>query len=86
LSKWTPRNGFKKVKRYRLQTNEYDWKKQIHWPKLSKNADLEKLMREFGCTDDYVAEYPINNPEDRRRIGKLISGAGQARTYTAGIK
>jgi hypothetical protein len=32
-------------------------------------------MREFGCTNDDVAEYPINDPEARRRIGELISAA-----------
>jgi len=51
---------------------------QTRSPKPSKNADLERLMREFGCTNDEVAEYPINDPEARLRIGKLISAAVQA--------
>ena len=51
-------------------------KEQIRWH--SKNSDLERLMREFGCTHDDVAEYPINDLEARRRIGKLISAAVQA--------
>ncbi len=63
-------------------------KEQIRWPEPSKNPDLERLMREFGCTNDYIADYPINDPEARRRIAKLISGAvqGHPRPYTAGLK
>ena len=53
-------------------------KEQIRWPDHSKNSNLERLMREFGCTNDDVAEYPINDPEARRRIGELISAAVQA--------
>ena len=34
-------------------------------------------MREFGCTNNEVAEYPINDPEASLRIGKLISAAVQ---------
>jgi hypothetical protein len=51
--------------------------KQFLWSESSKNVDLERLMREFGCSNDYVAEYPMNDPEARRRIGTLISGALQ---------
>ena len=50
-------------------------KEQIRWLDNSKNSNLERLMREFGCTNDDVAEYP---PEAGRRIGKLISAAVQA--------
>ena len=53
-------------------------KEQIRWLDHSKNSDLVRLMREFGCTNDDVAEYPINDAEARRRIGKLISAAVQA--------
>jgi hypothetical protein len=53
-------------------------KEQIRWTDHSKTSDLERLMREFGCTDDDVAEYPIDNPEARRRIGELISAAVRA--------
>ena len=34
-------------------------------------------MLEFGCTNNEVAEYPINDPEASLRIGKLISAAVQ---------
>ncbi len=51
-------------------------KEQIRWH--SKNSDLERLMREFGCANNDVAEYPINDPEASLRIGKLISAAVQA--------
>ena len=34
-------------------------------------------MREFGCTNNEVAEYPINDPEASLRIGKLICAAVQ---------
>jgi hypothetical protein len=59
-----------------------------HVQKPSKNVDLERLMRVLSCSDDYVSEYPINDKETRRRIGKLISDAmqGHARQYTAGLK
>jgi hypothetical protein len=62
--------------------------KQLRTPKPSKNADLEKLMREFGCTNNDIADYPINDLEARRRIGELISGAvqGHSRQYTVGFK
>ena len=56
--------------------------------RLSKRSDLGRLMREFGCADGVIADYPINDPEARRRIGKLICGAMQdhARPYSVGIK
>jgi hypothetical protein len=62
-------------------------KKQVHWPEPSKNADLERLMREFGCSNDYVADYAVDL-NARRSIGELISGAvqGRDRSYTAGLK
>ena len=55
--------------------------KQVNWPKPSKHTDLERLMREFGCTNNEIADYPINDPEACCRIGKLISDAvhGNAR-------
>ena len=49
--------------------------KQLRTPEPSKNADLEKLIREFGCTNNDIADYPINDREARWRIGKLISAA-----------
>ncbi len=52
--------------------------KQLRGSELSKNADLERLMREFGSLEDCVADYPINNRETRRRIGELINGAVQS--------
>ena len=44
-------------------------------PKPSKHAGLERLMREFGCTNNDIADYPINDRKARWRIGKLISAA-----------
>jgi hypothetical protein len=35
-------------------------------------------MREFGCTNNEVPEYPIDDAETGLRIGKLISDAVQA--------
>jgi hypothetical protein len=52
--------------------------KQVNYPKSSKQADRERLMREFGCTNNDIADYPINDREVRWRIGKLISAAAAA--------
>ena len=52
-------------------------KEEIRWPNHSI-SELERLMREFGCTNDDVAEYSISDPEARRRIGELISAAVRA--------
>jgi hypothetical protein len=62
-------------------------KKQVQWSEPSKNSDLERLMREFGCSNDYVADYPVDL-NARRSIGELISSAmqGRDRSYTAGMK
>ena len=43
----------------------------------SKIGDLEELMHEFGCTNNYIADYPMNDPKVHRRIGRLISSAVQ---------
>ena len=53
-------------------------KEQVRELDHSKNSDLERLMRELGCTNNEVAEYPINDPETNLRIGKVISAAVQA--------
>ena len=57
-------------------------------PRRPKNPHLERLMREFGCTDDCIADDPINDPHVRRQIGNFISVAVQDRTrlYIAGLK
>jgi hypothetical protein len=52
--------------------------KQVNWRKLSKHTDLQRLMREFGCTNNEIADYPINDPDTRRRIGILINDAVHA--------
>jgi len=31
----------------------------------------------FGYTDDYVADYPVHNPEFREQIGELIARVGK---------
>jgi hypothetical protein len=53
-------------------------KEQVRDLSKTKSSDLERLMREFGCTNNEVAEYPINDPEACLRIGKLISAAVQS--------
>jgi hypothetical protein len=63
-------------------------KKQLSRSDSSKNDDLERLMRELGCLDSYIADYPINDREARRHVGELISGAvqGHSRQYSTGLK
>ena len=68
-------NGFVKSETIGFRQMNMAGKEQIRWQDLSKNSDLERLMREFGCTNDDVAEYPINDAEARHRIGMLISAA-----------
>ena len=61
--------------------------KQPCWPEPSKNTDLVR-MREVDRTDAYVPDHPLNDPEGRHRIGRMISGAsqGRLRRYNAGSK
>jgi hypothetical protein len=39
---------------------------------------LERLLREFGCVNNGVAEYSIDDAAARQRIGKLISASVEA--------